>query len=209
MLDLKPTVFVVDDDVSVRDSLQSLIKIEGWEPRTFASAEDFLSCSPTAGPSCLILDVELPDLNGLDLQTRLAADRANMPIIFITGYGDIPMTVQAMKAGAAEFLTKPCADDVLVRAIEAALERSRAAVGEADEVQALRDRYQTLTPREREVVSLVIAGLLNKQIAGELDITVVTVKVHRGRAMEKMQVRSVAELVRIAAKLGLAPRGKR
>jgi FixJ family two-component response regulator len=202
-------VYVVDDDVSVRESLESLIVFEGWEPRTFVSAEDFLSCTPSPGPSCLILDVTLPDLNGLDLQTRLAEDRADMPIIFITGYGDIPMSVKAMKAGAAEFLTKPYTDEVLIKAVGAALERSRAAVSVSQEDQALRDRYATLSPREREVMALVISGLLNKQIGGELGISEITVKAHRGRVMEKMQVRALADLVRMAAKLGLAPSAKR
>jgi FixJ family two-component response regulator len=209
MLDPRPTVFVVDDDVSVRESLEFLIAFEGWEVRAFGSAEEFLACAPADGPSCLILDVSLPDLNGLDLQARIAEDRADMPIIFITGYGDIPMSVKAMKAGAAEFLTKPYTDEVLLKAIGTALERSRAAVGESHEDQALRDRYATLSPREREVMALVISGLLNKQVGGELGISEITVKAHRGKVMEKMQVRSLADLVRQAAKLGLTPSAKR
>jgi FixJ family two-component response regulator len=203
MADAKPTVFVVDDDVSVRESLEGLIASSGWEPRAFASARSFLAAPVAAGPSCLVLDVGLPDLNGLDLQARIAVDRADMPIIFITGYGDIPMSVRAMKAGAAEFLTKPFGDDVLLEAIAAALERSRVAVGERTALEALRDRYAALSPREREVMSLVVAGLLNKQVGGELGISEITVKAHRGRVMEKMQADSFADLVKMSAKLGL------
>ena len=208
MADARPTVFVVDDDVSVREALAALIEVEGWAPRAFATAEAFLACPPADGASCLILDVGLPDLNGLDLQDRIAGERAEMPIIFITGYGDVPMTVRAMKAGAAEFLTKPFTEEVLLAAIASALERSQAVVGERASLEALRARHATLSPREREVMGLVVTGLLNKQVGGELEISEITVKAHRGRVMEKMQARSFADLVNMAAALGLgaAPR---
>jgi FixJ family two-component response regulator len=199
-----PVVFVVDDDVSVRESLELLILSEGWQPETFASAEDFLERSPMEGPRCLVLDVTLPDLNGLELQKRIV-DRTDMPIIFITGHGDVPTSVQAMKAGAVEFLTKPFADDVLQDAIRQAIERSRTAVAHESELQALRDLHSSLTPREREIMALVVSGLLNKLIAIELGISEITVKAHRGRVMRKMQVASLAELVRVAAALD-APR---
>src|SRR6202163_4289626 len=176
-----PIVFVVDDDVSVRESLEALIRCAGWQPKTFASAQEFLSRPRVLAPSCLVLDVTLPDLNGLDLQKRVAVDRTDMPIIFITGYGDVPMTVQAMKAGAVEFLTKPFADDVLLSAIRNAIERSKTALGHEAEIQALRDRYESLTRREREVMALVASGLLNKQVGGELGISEITVKAHRGQ----------------------------
>jgi FixJ family two-component response regulator len=199
-----PTVFIVDDDVSIQESLETLIEVAGWTPRVFASGEAFLASPPAAGPSCLILDVNLPDLNGLKLQPLLASKRRDMPIIFITGYGDIPMSVQAMKAGAAEFLTKPFKGDELVRAVGEALERSRTAVDEQAALQTLRDRYALLSRRERQVMSLVVQGLLNKQVGGELGISEITVKAHRGRAMEKMQARSLAELVRMSQRLDLA-----
>jgi FixJ family two-component response regulator len=203
-----PIVFVVDDDVSVRESLESLIRCAGWEPETFASAQEFLSRPRVLAPSCLVLDVTLPDLNGLDLQKRVAVDRIDMPIIFITGYGDVPMTVQAMKAGAVEFLTKPFGDDVLLSAIRDAIERSRIALAHEAEIRALRDRHASLSRREREVMALVVSGLLNKQVGGELGISEITVKAHRGRVMRKMKAGSLADLVNMAARLRLAPAPK-
>jgi FixJ family two-component response regulator len=197
-----PTVFVVDDDVSVRESLELLIGCTGWQPETFASAREFLSRPRAPGPSCLVLDVSLPDLNGLDLQ-RLVADRIDMPIIFITGYGDVPMTVRAMKAGAVEFLTKPFGDDVLLSAIRNAIGRSSAALGHEAQLRALRDRYASLSPRERQVMALVVLGRLNKQVGSELGISEITVKAHRGKVMQKMKAGSLADLVNIAARLGL------
>ncbi|HSA92814.1 MAG TPA: response regulator [Terriglobales bacterium] len=196
-----PIVFVVDDDVSVRESLELLIQHEGWQVETFASAQEFLD-HPRAGlPSCLILDFSLPGLNGLELQERVAAERTDMPIIFITGHGDIPLTVRAMKAGAVEFLTKPFSDGVLLNAIRQALQRSRIALSHEAEVQELRNRYASLTPRERQVMALVVSGLLNKQIGGELGISEITVKAHRGQVMQKMKADSLAALVEMAGKL--------
>ncbi len=197
-----PIVFVVDDDISVRESLELLIKTAGWQPETFASAQDFLSSPRSTVPTCLVLDVTLPGLNGLELQQQLA-ERTEMPIIFITGYGDVPMTVRAMKAGAVEFLTKPFKDDVLLDAIRHAIEQSRAALRRESEMQALRSCYASLTPREREVMTLVVSGLLNKQVGGELDISEITVKAHRGQVMRKMKADSLPALVTMAARLGL------
>jgi FixJ family two-component response regulator len=204
MPDVASIVFVVDDDVSVRESLEMLISTEGWQPLTFASAQDFLSCPRAAVPSCLVLDVTLPGLNGLELQQQLA-DRTDMPIIFITGHGDVPMSVQAMKAGAVEFLTKPFRDDVLLNAIGSAIERSRAALRLNSEIGALKNRYASLTPREREVMALVVSGLLNKQVGGELGISEITVKAHRGQVMRKMKADSLPDLVTMAARLRLRP----
>jgi FixJ family two-component response regulator len=198
-----PIVFVVDDDISVRESLELLIRPEGWEPETFASAQEFLVRPRALVPSCLVLDVSLPGLDGLELQKRVAVERTDMPIIFITGYGDVPMTVQAMKAGAVEFLTKPFGDEVLLSAIRHALERSHTALYQEAEMQVFRDRYASLTRRERQVMALVVSGLLNKQVGGELGISEITVKAHRGQVMQKMKAESFADLVKMAARLGL------
>ncbi len=208
MPDVASIVFVVDDDVSVRESLELLIATAGWRPETFASAPDFLSRPRPAVPCCLVLDVTLPGLNGLELQQQLG-ERTDMPIIFITGHGDIPMSVRAIKAGAVEFLTKPFRDDVLLDAIRGALERSRNALRDEAELRLIRDRYTSLTPRERQVMTLVVSGLLNKQVGGELGISEITVKAHRGQVMRKMKADSLPDLVTMAARLGLrsAPKG--
>jgi FixJ family two-component response regulator len=204
-----PVVFVVDDDISVRESLELMIRWAGWQPETFASAREFLSHPRVvAAPSCLVLDVNLPDLNGLDLQKRVAGDRIDMPIIFITGHGDVPMTVQAMKAGAVEFLMKPFSDDVLLNAIRHAIERSQTVLTQEAEIQSLCDRYASLSRREQEVMTLVVTGLLNKQIGFELGISEITVKAHRGKVMRKMKANSLPDLVTMAAKLRLAPADK-
>ena len=202
MPDALPIVFVVDDDLSVRESLELLIQSAGWQPATFGSAQEFLSRPRPAVPCCLVLDVTLPGLSGLELQKQLA-ERTDMPIIFITGHGDIPMSVQAMKAGAVEFLTKPFKHDALLDAIRGAIERSRAALRLDSEMRSLRKRYESLTPREREVMALVVSGLLNKQVGGELGISEITVKAHRGQVMRKMKADSLPDLVTMAARLGL------
>jgi FixJ family two-component response regulator len=199
-----PIVFVVDDDISVRESLELLIRNEGWQVETFGSAREFLDRPRALVPSCLILDVSLPGLNGLELQERIAGDRSDMPIIFITGHGDVPMTVQAMKAGAVEFLTKPFRDDALLSAIRQALERSRLALGNEIEIRMLRERFASLTHRERQVMALVVSGLLNKQVGSELEISEITVKAHRGKVMQKMKADSLPALVTMAARLQIS-----
>ena len=203
MSPIAPVVFVVDDDISIRESLEALIRRAGWRAETFASAQEFLARPQILAPSCLILDVNLPDLNGLELQERIAAGRLDMPIIFISGRGDVPMTVQAMKAGAVDFLTKPFSHDVLVAAIAAAIERSEAWLEHEAERRLLRGRYAALSRREQEVMVLVVSGLMNKQIGGKLGISEITVKAHRGQVMRKMKARSLADLVKMAASLGL------
>ena len=204
-----PIVFVVDDDVSVRESLELLIRDAGWQPEMFASAQDFLSRPPTEAPSCLLLDIEMPGLNGLELQQRMAVDRSEVPIIFITGHADVPRTVLAMKAGAVEFLTKPFADDKLLEAIGHAIERSREALDQAAELKVLRGRFASLTRQERKVMAWVVAGLQNKQVAAKLGRSETTIKAHRGRVMQKMQAGSFAELVRMAGRLSLTPGPRR
>jgi FixJ family two-component response regulator len=203
MLHATPIVFVVDDDVSVRKSLELLIEAAGWRAETFASAQDFLRRPLVVAPSCLILDVSLPDLNGLELQKRVAPDRIDMPIIFISGYGDVPISVRAMKAGAMEFLTKPLAGDVLVGAVHHAIERSRTTLDHEEAMRTLRDCHASLSPRERQVMTLVVSGLLNKQIGGELGISEITVKAHRGQVMRKMNAESLPALVRMASRLAV------
>jgi FixJ family two-component response regulator len=197
----RPIVFIVDDDVSVRESLELLVRNESWTPETFESAKEFLNHPRKLVPSCLVLDLSLPGLNGLELQKQLAVAHIDMPIIFITGYGDVPKSVQAMKAGALEFLTKPLDNDVLLSAIRNALQRSRLALAQDAVMQELQDRYATLTPREQQVMALVVSGLLNKQVGGELGISEITVKAHRGQVMQKMKADSLATLVKLAARL--------
>ena len=199
-----PIVFVVDDDVSVRESLELLVRSAGWRPKVFESAGEFLAHARANVPSCLILDVNLPDLNGLALQKLVSVERADMPIIIVTGFGDVPMTVKAMKAGAVEFLTKPLSEEDLLTAIEQALERSRAELARDSGLRALRNRYALLSRREQEVMTLVVSGLMNKQVAFQLGISEITVKAHRGQVMRKMEATSLADLVKMAAKLGIA-----
>src|SRR5580658_1729518 len=196
-------VLVVDDDISVRESLELLLRHEGLQVETFVSAQDFLGRPPVTVPSCLVLDVSLPGLNGLDLQKRIAVERHEMPIIFITGHGNIPITVQAMKAGAVEFLTKPFRDEILLNAVRHALVRSKALLDRSAEILALKTRYSCLSAREREVMTLVAVGLPNKQVGSELGISEITVKAHRGSMMRKMRAESLAELVNIATRIRL------
>ena len=196
-----PVVFVVDDDISVRESLELLIRFAGWQPQTFACAQEFLSHPRLFVPSCLVLDVALPDLNGLELQKRIAPARNDMPIIFITAHGDVPMTVRAMKGGAVDFFTKPFDDEVLLSAIRNAISRSDIALSQELEVRALRAGYASLSTREREVMDLVVTGMLNKHVGVELGISEITVKAHRGRAMQKMNAGSLADLVKMAGAL--------
>ncbi len=205
MLQVAPIVFVVNDDVSVRESLELLIRCEGWQAEIFPSAQEFLDYPRVLIPNCLVLDVSLPGLSGLDLQRLVADERTDMPIIFITGHSDVPMTVQAMKAGAVEFLTKPFNEDVLLTAIRAALERSRVSLSLEAEMRVLRDRYASLSQRERQVMALVVSGLLNKQVGGELGISEITVKAHRGKVMQKMKAASLADLVKMATRLRPVP----
>ena len=196
-----PIVFVVDNDISVRESLDQLICAEGWQAETFESPQEFLARPRPLVPSCLVLDVSLPDLNALDIQKRIAVERSGMPIIFISGGGDIRTTVEAMKAGAIDFLVKPFSNEVLLRSIRESLERSRVALDREVALRDLRDRYASLTPRERQVMALVVSGLLNKQVAWELGIGESTIKAHRGQVMQKMKANSLAELVKIASTL--------
>lgn len=204
-----PIVFVVDDDISVRESLEAMIRFAGLTVQTFASAQDFLRYPRAIVPNCLVLDLRLPDLSGLDLQGLIARERADMPIIFVTGYGDVPLTVRAMKAGAVEFLTKPFDDEVLLDAIRQAIERSRMVLSEQAVMRTIQDRYASLSRREREVMALVASGFLNKQVGDRLGISEITVKAHRGQVMRKMVARSLADLVTIAERLRVAhaPRG--
>jgi FixJ family two-component response regulator len=201
--DVAPIVFVVDDDVSVRESLGFLIQDEGWHTETFRSAEEFMNRPREFAPSCLVLDISMPGLNGLQLQERLAVERPDMPIIFLTGHGDIPKTVKAIKAGAVEFLTKPFSDTTLLSAIRAAIDRSKVLIVRDSELRALKARYARLTSREREVMAWVVVGLANKEVAYELSISEITVKAHRGNMMQKMGADSLAELVNQAARLRL------
>ena len=204
MKQIDSIVFVIDDDPSVRQAVESLIRSVGMHVQTFASAQEFMASNRPDAPSCLVLDVRMPGLSGLDLQRELSNSGFRIPIIFITGHGDIPMSVRAMKAGAVEFLTKPFRDQDLLDAISQALERDRALRSQQAEMAELRSRFEQLTPREREVMQLVVSGLLNKQIAARLNISEITVKLHRHQVMEKMKAESLAELVRISEKLSSA-----
>ena len=197
----KPIVYVVDDDTAVRRSLETLIGSAGWESATFGSAADFLAFPRVLAPGCLVLDVMLPDLNGLELQHRVASERSEMPIVFISGYGDVPMTVRAMKAGAVDFFTKPFHGNALLAAIDQAIRRSEAALERNAELAVIQNSYLSLSCRERQVMSLVVTGMLNKQVADRLSISEITVKAHRGHAMRKMKARSLADMVRMSARL--------
>jgi FixJ family two-component response regulator len=199
-----PTVVVVDDDVSVRESLELLIQNEGWQPALFESAQEFLARLPSVVPSCLILDVNLPDLSGLDIQQRISDAKSSTPIIFITGYGDIPTSVRAMKAGAAEFLTKPLNDEILIAAVRQAVLRSQANLKREGAQRQLQERFDLLSKREREVMNLIVKGLMNKQVGFELGISEITVKAHRGRVMEKMHAATFVDLVNMAGRLGIS-----
>jgi FixJ family two-component response regulator len=209
MFDAAPTVTIVDDDISIREALEPMLTLEGWHVVCFDSATGFLEGGAPKGPGCLLLDVSLPDLSGLDLQVRIAQERPELPIIFLTGYGDVPMTVRAMKAGAAEFLTKPFDHDVLLGAVARAIDRSRELSEQHDHLRSIEARYASLSKREREVMHLVVAGLLNKQVGGELSISEITVKAHRGRLMEKMKAASFADLVKMSERLGLETTSRR
>jgi FixJ family two-component response regulator len=204
----RPLVFVVDDDISIRESLELLVRSAGWLVETYESPQDFLARPRYAGPSCLVLDMSLPGLSGLEVQQRVAGERTDMPIIFITGGADIPATVQAMKAGAVEFLPKPYGERQLLDAVRAALDKSEAALAAQESARAMTAAYGSLTPRERQVLGMVVAGLLNKQVGGELGISEITVKTHRGNMMRKMNADSLADLVKMARELGI-PVGKR
>jgi FixJ family two-component response regulator len=199
-----PTVVVVDDDVSVRESLELLIQNEGWQPALFESAQEFLARLPSVVPSCLILDVNLPDLSGLDIQQRISDAKSSTPIIFITGYGDIPTSVRAMKAGAAEFLTKPLNDEILIAAVRQAVLRSQANLKREGAQRQLQERFDLLSKREREVMNLIVKGLMNKQVGFELGISEITVKAHRGRVMEKMHAATFVDLMNMAGRLGIS-----
>ena len=201
-----PTIFVIDDDVSVRESLEALIYSAGWRPQTFASAQEFLGKARVDGPCCLLLDMQLSGLNGLELQKRVAAEQPDIPIIFMTGYGDVPTTVQAMKAGAFEFLTKPLSETVLLDAIRDAIGYSIVARFGEMGLERLRKSYALLSPREREIMELVVAGLSNKEVAGRLGISIITVKAHRGKVMGKMNAASLADLVKMEGRLGAGRR---
>ncbi|KQY52274.1 response regulator [Lysobacter sp. Root494] len=201
MIHAQPIVFIVDDDTSVQLSLEMLVLSAGWRAQTFCSAEAFLACPRALAPSCLLLDFSLPEINGLELQTRIASERSDMPIVFISGYGNVSMTVRAMKAGALDFLTKPLRGSDILSAVGAALRHSQTAIERQAEMRMLQDRYTSLSVRERQVIGLVVKGLMNKQVAGELDISEITVKAHRGHAMRKMKARSLADMVTMSARL--------
>lgn len=203
----EPIVYVVDDDPSLRDALSSLLRSVGMEVATFASAPQLLAQPFANAPSCIVLDIRMPEVSGLDFQALLARTGNHIPVIFMTGHGDIPMSVRAMKAGAVDFLTKPFRDQDLLDAVTAAIERDRQRRGNDRQLLDLRRRFESLTAREKEVMALVVAGLMNKQIAGELDLSEITVKIHRGRMMKKMETRTLADLVRAASDLGMSGRG--